>query len=201
MGLLNTLKYYGRGVVLPVEKIKETVRKNLSESNITEVLDFGSGTLFWSKWLADEMKLKVIAVDTMYENNQPENANQNITIETDIEKLFRQMHSNESNMGGRAIFVCDVIHHLQPSFWNALLLQISKLFDVVIIKDLDANRKLGNFCNKIHDRVINGEKVFNVFPDEIISHLSESGFKTQTESMPKLWYPHFVITGVRSNDL
>lgn len=198
MSLINTLKYHGRKAVLPVDEIKRISRSLLVGNRISEIVDFGAGTLFWSKWFADELGLNVIAVDTAYINNSLQYDLQNIVTQPDITKVFETL-GNGMHKGRKAIFICDVIHHLQPDYWHSIFAQITEIFYVVIIKDIDADRKFGNFCNKMHDRIINGEKIQNVNLGEIEKHLINANFTIQTKALPKLWYPHFIITGVENN--
>ena len=199
--LINTLKYFGRGIVLPVDAIKNTIRQTLTKNHVSQITDFGAGTLFWSKWFAEELELTVFAVDTAYENNPPKNDSQRISFQTNIVESLQEKIREDK----RAIFICDVIHHLSPSFWRSVFPQITKSFDVIFIKDIDANYKFGNFCNRLHDRIINGEKIHNVYPGKIDvypgkieDYLVKSGFTTQTKIIPKLWYPHFFLSGVKN---
>jgi len=196
MSLVNTLKYYGRKVVLPVDAIKDIVRQTLKRNSVDYVTDFGAGTLFWSKWFADELGLTVSAVDTAYLDHAPKNYNQRISIQTDI---IEALETGKAMKRKNAIFVCDVVHHLPPEFWGSVLTLITELMDVVIIKDIDANRKFGNFCNRMHGRIINGEKTHDVYPSKIEEHLTKAGFTTEIKILPKLWYPHFIITWVKNN--
>ena len=84
--------------------------------------------------------------------------------------------------------------------WETLTLRIGSTYNIVIIKDIGATHKFGNFCNRIHDRIINGEKINNVYPDTIEDWLKTSGYSISRKFIPKLWYPHFIIVGVRNND-
>ncbi|MCL2203760.1 MAG: hypothetical protein FWB88_07460 [Defluviitaleaceae bacterium] len=194
MGLLNTLKYHGRGVVLPVEEMKALIQRAMKARNITHVTDFGAGTLFWSQWFAGALQLTVAAVDTAYTHDAPRNMYPGISMHANIDDVLALRKNSGENS---AIFICDVIHHLPPALWQSLFIQITEIFDLIIIKDIDANAKVGNFLNKMHDRIINGEKINNVYPGHIESHLARHGFATQINKMPKLWYPHFMITGAK----
>jgi len=196
MSVINTLKYYGRRVVLPVDEIKNIVRQVLMQNKVSHITDFGAGTLFWSRWFADELGLTVSAVDTAYIDSVPKNHSQRISIQTNI---IEALETEKTKKCKSAIFICDVIHHLPSEFWRSVLGLITESVDVVIVKDIDANCKFGNFCNKMHDRIINGEKIHNVYPGEIENHLTKTGFAIQTKALPKLWYPHFIITGVKNN--
>jgi hypothetical protein len=73
--------------------------------------------------------------------------------------------------------------------------RLAETYDFVIVKDIDATHKFGNFCNRMHDRIINGEKIHDVYPAEIEHWLTDSGFTITRQALPKLWYPHFIVTG------
>jgi len=154
MSLFDTLKYYGRGIVLPVKDIKKYIKSVLIENGITDVIDFGSGTLFWSEYFAEELSLEVLAVDNQYTVSLPMVNNPRISFHTDIVEVIKSYELRNAT-GKRGIFICDVIHHLPPGLWDVVLPEIVKLFDVIIVKDIDANRKFGNLCNRMHDRIIN----------------------------------------------
>lgn len=195
MSLLTTLRYHGRQVVLPVNEIRSTVQALLVENNIAKIVDFGAGTLYWSEWFADSLELDVTAVDLLFSKTQPDNKYQ-VAIRTDILEVLAEKEGVEKSEK-EAIFICDVIHHLTPEFWSSILPRIAGVFDVIIIKDIDATRKIGNFCNKMHDLIINGEKIHDVHPKFICNYLQEQGFQVQIRACPKLWYPHFIITGIK----
>jgi putative PIN family toxin of toxin-antitoxin system len=61
---------------------------------------------------------------------------------------------------------------------------------------LTAIRQHGEQVSRMHDRLINGEKIHDVMPDSIEEWLKSSHFATQKEYIPKLWYPHFIILGI-----
>jgi hypothetical protein len=198
MDLINTLKYYGRGVLLPVSKIKKTVKEVINQKRITAITDFGAGTLLWSNWFSYEFDIKISAVDTLYNAFHPENNDDNIAFFTDINAVIDM--DAEARNGKIAIFICDVIHHLPSDFWLSLMARICLIYDVIIIKDIDATHKFGNFCNRIHDLIVNNEKVQNVYPDAIEDWLKTSGYSINRQFIPKLWYPHFLIVGVKNSD-
>ena len=191
MSVLNTLKYHGRKVVLPVDKMKALMQPLLANENITHIVDFGAGTLFWSQWFARELGLNVLAVDTAYAQVAPSD-DPGIALYTNIADILNSPIVKQHKC---ALFACDVIHHLPVDFWQEVLAQMVALFDVLIIKDIDANRKLGNFLNKMHDRIINGEKINNVYPHDIKNTLQQAGYAVQATYLPRLWYPHFMVMG------
>ena len=196
MNLVDALKYYGRGIVLPVSEMKKLINQNLYMLDLSHIVDFGSGTLVWSQYFSKEMGFQVTAVDNRYLSAKPKNDNPNIILKTDIQNILLELEQNK--IGNDAIFICDVIHHLPPSLWQNILPQIAELFDVIIIKDINANFKMGNFLNKMHDYIINGEKTENVYPQEIVEYLKKQEFILVYEELPKLWYPHFLVIATKS---
>jgi hypothetical protein len=95
------------------------------------------------------------------------------------------------------VWACDVLHHLPPSDSNAFLKEICNRTDVLIIKDIDATHKFGNFMNKIHDKIINKETTYNIYPDKISALLELYGFETSYRFIPKAWYPHFIVVAIK----
>jgi hypothetical protein len=64
---ISPLHKIGREIVLPVKKIKQCIKTKISKRDVSTVLDFGSGTLFWSNWFVTEFNANVYAVDVVYE--------------------------------------------------------------------------------------------------------------------------------------
>ncbi|MDR0273194.1 MAG: hypothetical protein LBI27_07760 [Clostridiales bacterium] len=149
--------------------------------------------MFWSEYFANELSLDVLAADTSYASFLPRNENEKISLHSDILEAIRKIPPQQRN----AIFICDVIHHLEPAFWQEILAKISGLFDIIIIKDIDSNRKFGNFCSAAHDRIINGTNFENVYPSEIEKFLEQNNFCVKITAMPKLWYPHFLLIATK----
>lgn len=133
MNVINMLKYYGRSIVLPVSDIKKIVKEVIGQNKIVRITDFGSGTLFWTKWFSYELGVEVLAVDTLYATSHPKNYNENITFFTDINEVIDL--ENNRNKEKKALFVCDVIHHLSIEFWQTLMLRIDIIYDVIIIRN------------------------------------------------------------------
>lgn len=181
----NLIRYYGRKVVLPSDKIKSIIVEQVFKNDVHDgsVIDFGAGTLYWSKWLYKYVKT-VIAVDVYYKEN------------TTVDEIELRNNLNDALLmqaeGPRMIWVCDVLHHLTKK-------DIEKLFGVfptmsyVVIKDIDCRHKFGNFMNRLHDRIINHEKIRDVNPVLLQGKLEEQGFTVERFYLPKLWYPHFLL--------
>jgi hypothetical protein len=189
MNLNEKLHYYGRKIVLPSNKIKELCRKRF-DGKLKRVIDFGSGTLYWSKWLAETFDCQVLAVDTQYNTNTALHCtSQYITLFSDIQKAFTEPACD-------CIWMCDVIHHLNTGFWDSIKNNIVE-HKYIVIKDIDCNHRFGNQMNRLHDRIINCEQINNVNPDELQSWLVKNGYVVERFYLPKLWYPHFLIIAYR----
>lgn len=184
----GALRRIGRYAVLPVNKIRTILEKEIfgQEKKIDICVDFGAGTLFWSEWLKHKVS-KVYAVDVIYTKEKNENG---IRCIDNIDKL-------PLPNGGKMFFAVDVFHHLDQAFEKELLLKVNREFDYVVIKDINCHKKFGNFMNRIHDKIINGEDIRNVDPDVLINYLFEKGYRCRIFEMRKLWYPHFLIVAKR----
>ncbi len=94
-------------------------------------------------------------------------------------------------------FACDVLHHLTDGFWHKIKDSIFN-YDIVIIKDINCHYKFKNFMNKFHDRIINGEKIRDIDPDDLEKDFIHMGYEIKYYDMHKLWYPHFMIVARKS---
>ena len=94
------------------------------------------------------------------------------------------------------VFVSDVLHHLDSATQDKFL-QNAIGTKIIAIKDIDVNHKLFNFANKMHDRIINGEKVRDIYPQEISKFLESNGYVMDFFELPKLWYSHFLLLGIK----
>ncbi|MCL2047814.1 MAG: glycosyltransferase family 39 protein [Defluviitaleaceae bacterium] len=185
------LKYHGRKIVLPVNEIKQAIDGAFSD--VQNIVDFGAGTLFWSEYF-EKFNARIYAVDTNLQNI-PQNVSPKISLHSDIMEALEILPKGEGEKN--AIFMCDVIHHLPPDFWQGILPKIVEIFDIIIIKDIDSAHKLGNFCSSMHDRIINCTNFENVYPLVILAFLKENGFEVEIKKVHKLWYPHFLLIGKR----
>jgi 2-polyprenyl-3-methyl-5-hydroxy-6-metoxy-1,4-benzoquinol methylase len=187
----SELRKYFRNIVLPTTEIKTIIKKSLKNIAIDSVLDFGAGTLFWSEWFVDKFKCNVYAVDTYYKNIELQKKN-NIFTYSDLDECLNDCNNYS------VVWACDVLHHLRNNEVETFLQKIINNTEVVIIKDIDANHLFGNFMNKMHDKIINHENAGNVNPLEIMEKLERNKFKTVHYYIPKLWYPHFLIIGIKN---
>jgi hypothetical protein len=190
--LLASMRKIGRKAVLPTDRIKSICRKALAGKNIETILDFGAGTLFWTNWFVQEFKSKVYAVDVYY-NNTVMPTRDNVIYYSDISICLQE------NTEFSLAWACDVLHHLSPSNTDAFLKEICNKTDIIIIKDIDANHGFGNYMNKMHDKIINNETIHDIYPEKIVSYLKSRGYKTSLYFIPKIWYPHFLLVGIRNN--
>ena len=186
---LSALRRIGRSMVLPVDRIKDICKKVLTGRNIEYVLDFGSGTLFWADWFIKEFKSNVYAIDTYYDCIMMPGKD-NIVYYSDLSICLNE------NKYFSLVWVCDVLHHLSPLDVDSFLGRICNKTDIMIIKDIDADHKFGNYINKMHDKIINSETVYSIYPKDLIHRLKLYGFKTSYYYIPKICYPHFILIGI-----
>jgi len=62
----SSWRKFFRKIVLPVEKNKKIIINALTGIEIDSVLDFGSGTFFWTDWFLTDFNCKIFAVDKYY---------------------------------------------------------------------------------------------------------------------------------------
>ena len=195
MNLMNRLRKIGRKYVLPVEEIGAVLSECLkTDKDCLKIIDFGSGTLFWTEYIINNIncRYEIYAVDPIYNTISPtietNNKNGRIFLYDDIEKLL-DIHEKFD-----IIFMCDVIHHLEPLYWDRVFDLFLERIEIFVIKDINALQKIGNKLNKLHDKLINRENIVDVYPESIRDKFIEKGFSvSDTKLVRKLWYPHFVI--------
>lgn len=183
---MNSLRKHGRAFVLPYNFIVSLMSDFFYHNNINldiPALDFGSGTLFFSELLSQKFDCKICAYDTIYKTNPPLITNSKIKI----------IHNFNSYSNYSFIFCCDVLHHLMKNELSSLLDNFTQLSNFIIIKDINADDKFGNLQNKLHDLIINRQKVNNIYPQKIIEFLNNKNFETKFFSLKKMGYPHFLI--------
>lgn len=207
---LDKLRKIGRKFVLPSDEIKGILESKINFDELENIVDFGAGTLFWSEYFAeklldnatrerererDDSKLKnslnsqVIAIDSIYSTFTPKIHRQNIILTTDFFAVLEDISVD-------LVFMSDVLHHLEQDFQAKLLEQIANV-PCVIIKDIDGRHKFGDFMNKTHDLLINGERVQSVYPSALSEFLEQKGYACEYFYLPKLWYPHFLLIAKR----
>lgn len=182
---IDLIRYYGRKLVLPSTEIQHIVcEKIFDNTKIEYAVDFGGGTLFWSKWLHTYVK-NVIAVDTIYEK---EEVKDDIILCNELNDAYKYLENKKS-----LIWISDVLHHLSYEMKDLLMEQIINTHNWIVIKDIDCGCRFGNYMNKLHDKFINNEIIQDINPIELTDKLEKGGFKVQFFSVHKLWYPHFLI--------
>ena len=183
----SLLRKFFRNVVLPVEKIKKICRDVFLSTETSSILDFGAGTFFWTDWFVHEFGCQIYAIDVYYKNLTFEK--QNVKCYSDFDKCLDECKEFS------VVFACDVLHHLSEIECEQFIKKVIDKTKIIIIKDIDANHVFGNFMNKIHDKIINKEEVYNIYPNKIRNTFESYGYKIQYYYIPKLWYPHFLLIG------
>jgi 2-polyprenyl-3-methyl-5-hydroxy-6-metoxy-1,4-benzoquinol methylase len=95
------------------------------------------------------------------------------------------------------ITLCDVLHHVPPEAKAPFLKDIAEKMRpgaVLILMDIDADRRVGTWMNQLHDLVISQEWVFPVATGDARSMLQQAGLIVREQSLFRsLWYPHYLI--------
>lgn len=200
---LDKLRKIGRKFVLPSDEIKDILESHINFNKIKTIVDFGAGSLFWSEYFAQKLadnranyaigggQNMIFAIDAIYESYRPKYTFDNVILGTNILSALKSQTFD-------LIFASDVFHHLDS-------VNLDKIFGAfcahgvkfIVVKDIDANYKFGNFMNKAHDLLINGEKVRSIFPQTLQTRLESSGFSVEYFYLSKLWYPHFLLIAQR----
>lgn len=189
---LGGIRAWGRKLVLPISKIQKLIVECLFEKyHIKKVIDFGAGTLYWSKWFSGLLgdNGDVIPVDIIFEHTKPATP---MNCISHIDQIPKESLSELS-----LFFCCDVLHHLSEEEWAPAKEVAYRYCDYVVIKDINCHYRFKNCMNKLHDRMINGEKIHDVDPDILLRELKNAGFEVEYRDIHKLWYPHFMIIAVR----
>ena len=185
----SSLRKFFRKIVLPVEKIKKIMVNALTEIEIDSVLDFGSGTFFWTDWFLNKFDCQIYAVDKYYKEKMM--LKDGVKCYWQLDDCFIDCYKFS------VIFACDVLHHLDSVEYETFFKKIINKSKVIIVKDIDKNHLFGNFMNKMHDKIINNENIHDIDPQEIKESLMQNGYKTQYYYIPKLWYSHFIVLGIK----
>lgn len=189
---LGGIRAFGRRVVLPVDRIKKTLKRELFDKYpIDWVIDFGAGTLYWSNWFDEVMDGghgKVYPVDLIYKDKMPD-------TKMDCYAYLDDVPGGGMNTG--MFFICDVIHHLSEKEWYLLEQKAVGRCSYIVIKDISCHYRFKNWMNKMHDRIINGEKIRDVDPDSLTAGLRRQGYRCIYRNIHKLWYSHFIIVAIK----
>ncbi|GMO62323.1 MAG: hypothetical protein Ta2A_08850 [Treponemataceae bacterium] len=157
-----------RKIVLPVNDIQRILDLLLQGRKITNVLDFGAGTFFWTDYFVTKYNCTVYAVDSYYEKiDLP--AKKNVKTYSTLDSCLNDCSSFS------LVWACDVLHHISEKEQKIFLDKILNKTKLIAIKDIDANHHFGNFMNKTHDKLINHENVNSVYPKVIENTLVNGG--------------------------
>ena len=187
------LRKIGRGLVLPHKKIEKYIDifyKKISAKSAAPILDFGSGTLFWSEKFAEKYQNEVFSVDTLYAKKMPK-------LKTDKIKLSDNLDRLPQNLEFSMVFTCDVLHHIKPEIRKDILDRFIQKSNLIIIKDIEAADFCGNLQNRIHDFIINHEIIHDIYSKDLRAYFKDAGYKVRIFHMKKLGYPHFLLVAYK----
>jgi uncharacterized protein YneR len=145
----------------------------------------GRSTVLPINWFATEFGCDVYARDIYYKDT---------AVKRGKIRLYSQLDTCLSDVDSFSlVWACDVLHHLSKAERDDFLAKVIDKTDVIIIKDIDMRHAFGNFMNRVHDRLINGEVINDVNPIELERYFQSFGFTAEYLYMPKLWRPHFML--------
>jgi len=190
------LHWLGKDFVSPKAKMKAVIAECLGAGGGAmehNIMDFGSGTLVWAEYFAKAYRATVYAVDTYYTVYTPP-AKERIRYYTD----FKHCCADIARFS--CVWACDVLHHITKDVCDDFFNTIAAKTDLIIIKDNDSNHPLRFLFNRLSDKILNGESIYNVYPQDIQAYLEARGFRVTYRYMPKFFYPHFMLTAVRAKE-
>jgi 2-polyprenyl-3-methyl-5-hydroxy-6-metoxy-1,4-benzoquinol methylase len=93
------------------------------------------------------------------------------------------------------VWMVDVLHHIPPGEQAAALKAIGEKMKpgaVLVMKDIDAGRRILCLANKLHDLLSAGEVGHERSRDEAARLLRESGLDLTESGVRRMWvYPHY----------
>ena len=102
------IREWGRQAVLPVNEIKDIIINSVFKKYLIEnVVDFGAGTLYWSKWFKENAE-HIYPVDIIYESKTPD---------TDFDCIPTIDRVPWGRADQTLFFMCDVLHHIPKDVW------------------------------------------------------------------------------------
>jgi cyclopropane fatty-acyl-phospholipid synthase-like methyltransferase len=95
----------------------------------------------------------------------------------------------------------DVLHHILPKKQTAFFEEIikrTKKGTRLILADINAEKPIGSFLNRLHDLVLAKQWVYPWPATKVLNQLEKLGWKINHCSYHRnLWYPHYVIVAER----
>jgi len=167
---------------------------------IDKIIDFGAGTLYWSNWFQTIIGAEnIYPVDIIFKETEKAVPPSIHPSSTPIRRfsVIQDVPYKQESKGPIMFFTCDVLHHLSEKEWKEIEQVIYHDCDFVVIKDINCHFKFKNWMNRMHDKIINGERIRDVDPEVLITDLQNAGYQCIYHNIHKLWYPHFIIIAVR----
>lgn len=104
--------------------------------------------------------------------------------------------------GYDTVTMVDVLHHLPPSRQDGFVQQVLANMDPgarLIVKDIEAAKRLGACCNRLHDLVLARQWVHHRRSVDIARLLETEGATIEKTAFRwQLWYPHYQIVAMKT---
>lgn len=189
---VNGIKIIYRPYICPFGELLSNIKENKS------IFDIGCGSgmfLLLVTKLRKPKKLAGIEIDDKLVKNA-----QFLLQETHIENIIETYDGvsiPESIIDYDYVTMIDVLHHIpkkqQFIFLEKVYGNMSK-GRVLILKDINASKKIWTIFNKLHDLLLAGEIGNEISLEQAIKWLEEIGFEIISKSTKQtLVYPHYII--------
>jgi len=168
------------------------------------VLGIGSGHGLLARWLAElnprvtvdgyDVDARRIAVAQATEDRSPR-----VRIHmADVRRL-------DANAEFDAASAVDVIHHIAPADRPAVARALADAVrpgGILLVKDVAATPRWKQRVNRLHDRIVSGERTWAMDPAAMARLFADAGFEIERldRVSPLSPYPHFILRARRVPD-
>lgn len=192
VGGMQGLKNRYRPFVCPLAEILEQVPRGARLFDV----GCGSGSLLWLAKAfrqverADGFDVSPLAVEAS-------RGLSGVTV------TLRDRHEGLPSFAGyQVVTLVDVLHHIPPDQQQRFLVDLVGRMDSgsqLMIADIDADRKIGAFCNQLHDLLLAREWVHPWSPQRVRQVLRTAGCREVHFSRhSSLWYHHYLMRVVKA---
>ncbi|MDX1459673.1 MAG: class I SAM-dependent methyltransferase [Xanthomonadales bacterium] len=187
---MSRLKVRYRALICPLHQIVKIVPRHASVMDI----GCGAGTLLWFlEHYRSPQALAGLEIDPGLANE----ARLMVPSFAQSIKVYDGRNLPDDVSLFDFVILNDVFHHIERSRQAAFLAELKdrmKPSAHLILKDIDADRRILVWVNRLHDLVLNGEIGHERGRGEVRALLEQAGFKIRTEQSRRMaGYPHFTL--------
>jgi 2-polyprenyl-3-methyl-5-hydroxy-6-metoxy-1,4-benzoquinol methylase len=192
MNVISSLKMWGRPLICPFDDMLAYLPPGVSS------FDIGCGTGYLLARIAAEKKpaflggIEMSRRLALFARDRVRRVSETLPVEIGV---YDGHALPESLSRYDYVWMVDVLHHIPPAGQAGALHGIAarmKPGAVLILKDIDAARKLLCLANKLHDLLAAGEIGHERSAPEAAAMVREAGLEiTQRGARRKVVYPHY----------